>query len=88
MDWPPRISIERTDRMLVYRSSKPSSLTSIEGGFTPTALMAGSREKLGTDLRIGQQSCCGLYQESFFLRTVALSIDVDDFTKYCYMWTT
>jgi hypothetical protein len=35
--------------MLVYESSKPSSLTSSDDGFTPTALMAVSGEKLGTD---------------------------------------
>jgi hypothetical protein len=35
MSWPPRASIECTDHMLVYEPNKPSSLTSIEGGFTP-----------------------------------------------------
>jgi hypothetical protein len=35
MDWPPWVSIERIDRMLVYGLSKPSSLTSTDGGFTP-----------------------------------------------------
>jgi hypothetical protein len=32
-----------------YGPGKPSSLPSIEGGFTPTASMAGSGEKLSTD---------------------------------------
>jgi hypothetical protein len=35
-----------------YGPGKPSSLTSIEGGFTPTGSMAGSGEKLGTDPQI------------------------------------
>jgi hypothetical protein len=88
MSWPPQASIECTDHMLVYESSKPSSLTSIEGDFTPTASMAGSEEKLGMDPRIGQPSHRGLCQEPFFSRAVALSIAVDEFTKGCYMWTT
>jgi hypothetical protein len=58
-----------------------------EGGFTSTASMAGSREKLGMDPWIGQPSGCGLCQEPFFLGTVALSIAVDDCEKGCYMWT-
>jgi hypothetical protein len=48
--------IECTDHMLVYEPSKPSSLTSTEGGFTPTASMAGSEENPGTNPRIGQSS--------------------------------
>jgi hypothetical protein len=69
-----------------YVPGKPSSLPSIEGGFTPTASMASSREKLGTDPWIGQPLCHGLCREPFFLRAVALSIIVDDWTKGCYMW--
>jgi hypothetical protein len=88
MSWPPRACIERTDHMLVYEPNKPSSLTSIEGGFTPTASMAGSGEKVGTESWIGQSSCCGLCQELFFSKAVALSIAVDDFTKGCYTWIT
>jgi hypothetical protein len=68
-----------------YGPSKPSSLPSTEGGFTPTTLMAVLREKLGTDLWIGQLSCCGLGREPFFSGAVALSIFVDDFIKVCYM---
>jgi hypothetical protein len=86
MGWPPRASIERTNHILVYEPSKPSSLTSTEGGFTPTALMAGSGEKLGTDSLIGQLSCCELCQEPFFSGAVVLFIDVDDFIKGYYMW--
>jgi hypothetical protein len=67
-----------------YGPSKPSSLMSIEGGFTPTALMASSWEKLGTDPRIGQPSYYGLCWEPFFSGAVALSIVVNDFTKGCY----
>jgi hypothetical protein len=88
MGWPPRASIERTDRMLVYGPSKPSSLTSTEGAFTPTASLAGSGEKLGTDPWISQPSCCALCQEPFFLGAVALSIAVDNFMKGCYTWIT
>jgi hypothetical protein len=42
MGWPSWASIERTGRLLVYGSSKPSSLPSTEGGFTPTASMVAS----------------------------------------------
>jgi hypothetical protein len=74
--------------MLVYGPSKPSKLTSTEGDFTPTTSMVGLGEKLGTDPRIGQPSCCGLGRESIISGAVALSIIVDGFTKGCYMWTT
>jgi hypothetical protein len=50
----------------VYVPSKPSSMPSIEGGFTPTASMAALGEKLRTDSWIGQPVCCELCQESFF----------------------
>jgi hypothetical protein len=43
--------------------------------------MAASGEKLGTDPWIGQPACCGLCQEHFFSRAVALSFIIDDFTK-------
>jgi hypothetical protein len=72
----------------VYGPSKPINLPSTEGDFTPTASMAGSREKLGTDPRIGQPSCCALCREPFFLGAVTLSIAVDDDAKGWYMWTT
>jgi hypothetical protein len=32
----------------------------------PHASLAGSGEKLGTDLLIGQSACCGLCREPFF----------------------
>jgi hypothetical protein len=64
-----------------------STKLSKEGDFTPTASMVGLGEKLGTDPRIGQPSCCGLGQEPFFSRAVALSIVIDDFVKGCYTWT-
>jgi hypothetical protein len=72
----------------VYGPSKPSNLSSTESGFIPIASIAGSKEKLGMDPRIGKPSCCGLCREPFFLRVVALSIAVDDGAKGCYMWTT
>jgi hypothetical protein len=74
--------------MLVYVISKPSRRTLIEGGFTPTASMASSGERLGTDKWISQSSCYGLCWEPFFLGAVALFIAVDGFIKCCYMWTT
>jgi hypothetical protein len=64
--------------VLVYGPSKPSSLISTDGGFTPTASMAGLGEKLGMDPLIDQP---------FALGAVALSIAVDDFMKGCYTWT-
>jgi hypothetical protein len=67
MDWPSWASIERIDRMLVYGSSKPSSLTSTEGGFTPTTSMVGLGKKLDTYPRINQSACYGLGREPFFL---------------------
>jgi hypothetical protein len=39
---PSRESVEHIDRVLVYGPSKPSSLPSTEGGFTPTASMVTS----------------------------------------------
>jgi hypothetical protein len=71
-----------------YGPGNPSSMLSIEGGFTPTASMTGSREKLGTDPQIGQSSCCGLCWEPFFFGAVALSIAVDDCMKGYCIWTT
>jgi hypothetical protein len=62
---------------------EPSRLPSTEGGFSPTALMAGSGEKLGTDQQISQLSCYGLCPEPFFSGAVALSIVVYDFAKGC-----
>jgi hypothetical protein len=50
-------------------------------GFTPTASLVGSREKLGTDPRIGQPTCCGLCQKSFFSGAVALLNSIDDLWK-------
>jgi hypothetical protein len=66
-----------------YVLDKTSSLPSTEGGFTPTASMAVLGEKLGTNPRIGQPTCCGLCRELFFLRAVTLFNDVDDIVKGC-----
>jgi hypothetical protein len=54
-------------------------------GFTPTALLVGSGEKLGTDPRIGQPACCGLCREPFFSGAVALLNSVDDCVKHCHV---
>jgi hypothetical protein len=40
MGWPPRVSIEHTNHMLVYGPSKPSSLSSIESWLKLTASLA------------------------------------------------
>jgi hypothetical protein len=56
-------------------------------GFGSTASMVGSGEKLGTDLRIGQPTCCGLCREPFFSGAVALLNFVDDYMKGCYVLT-
>jgi hypothetical protein len=70
-----------------YGPSKPNSLASTDGGFTPTTSMADSGGKLGTDPRVGLSSCCGLCWKSFFSGAVTLSIAVDDFMKGCYVLT-
>jgi hypothetical protein len=38
----------------------------------PPASLAGSGEKLGINLRIGQSVCCGLCQEPFFSGAVQI----------------
>jgi hypothetical protein len=70
MGWPPWASIECIDRMLVFMG--PMSLVACHQqmlSFSPTASMVGSGEKLGTDLRIDQSTCCGLCREPLFLRS-------------------
>jgi hypothetical protein len=47
-------------------------------GFTPTASLVGSGEKLGTDPRIDQPARCGLCREPFFSRAVGMLNSVDD----------
>jgi hypothetical protein len=84
MSWPREQVLNVLIACRRYEPGKPSSFTSIECGFTPTASMTGSEEKLCTDLRIGQPSCCGLCRYHFFSGAVALSITVDDFAKGCY----
>jgi hypothetical protein len=68
-----------------YGPSKPSSLPSTEGDFTPNGSMIVMGEKLGIDPWIGQSACCRLGREPFFSRAVALFIAVDDFAKGCYV---
>jgi hypothetical protein len=85
MGWPPRAVWNVPIVCRCYGPGKPSSLPSTEGDFTPTASMAGSGEKLGTDPRIGRSSCCGLCQEPFFSGAMALLIAVGDCANGCYM---
>jgi hypothetical protein len=55
--------------------------------FSPTTSLVDSGEKLGTNPRIGQTSCCGLCRDPFFSGAVTLLNSVDDCVKDCYMWT-
>jgi hypothetical protein len=57
-------------------------------GFATTTLMAVSGENLGTNLQIGQPTCCGLCREPFFSGAVALLNSVDDYMKDYYALTT
>jgi hypothetical protein len=65
--------------------SKPSSMSSTEGGFTLTASMAALGLKLGTNPWIGQPACCALCREPFFSGAMAMTITVDDFAKGCHV---
>jgi hypothetical protein len=56
-------------------------------GFTLTASLVGSGEKMGMDLWIDQLTCCGLCQELFFLGAMTLVNSVDDYVKGCYALT-
>jgi hypothetical protein len=67
MGWPPRASIERTNRKLVYGPSKPSSLLLTEAWLKSTTSLAVRGEKLGGDPQIGQPACWGYSRESLFL---------------------
>jgi hypothetical protein len=54
-------------------------------GFTSTASLIGSREKLDTDPRIDQPVCCGLCRDPFFSGAVALLNSVGDCVKSCHV---
>jgi hypothetical protein len=54
----------------------------------PTDSFVGSGEKLGTDSRVGQPTCCGLCKEPFFSGAVGSIQICQHLTKDCYMWTT
>jgi hypothetical protein len=45
-------------------------------------------EKLSTNPRIGQSSCCRLRREPFFSGAMDLFKFVDNYAKGCYAWTT
>jgi hypothetical protein len=55
--------------------------------FAPTASIAVLREKLGTDMRIGQPVCCGFCREPIFSGAVVLLKSVDDYITGCYALT-
>jgi hypothetical protein len=84
----PRASIERTDRILIYGPSKPSSLSSTEAWLNPTTLLVGLGEKLGMYPLIGQLVYCGLCQEPFFSGAVESVQIYRWLVKGCYAWTT
>jgi hypothetical protein len=74
-----------------YGSGKPSNLSSTEAWFKYTASLVGLGEKLGTDVRIDQPTCCGLCQEPFFLGAVGSVQICRWLTKGCYVlvvWNT
>jgi hypothetical protein len=71
-----------------YGPGKRSSQLSIEDYLFHTASVAVIGEKLGTDLWIGQSSCCGLGWEPFFSGAVDLFKSIDDYAKGCYTLTT
>jgi hypothetical protein len=70
-----------------YGPGKPSSLPSTEAWFFSITSLAVLGEKLGTDPRTGQPSCCGLGQEPFFSGAVDLFKSVDNYVKGCYVLT-
>jgi hypothetical protein len=83
----PRVSIERTDRMLVFMGLVSLVVDCRQKLNLPTVSLAVVGEKLGTDPRIGQSACYGLCREPFFSGVVDLFKSVDDSAKGCYMWT-
>jgi hypothetical protein len=72
----------------VYGPSKPSSRRQQMLEFALIASLVGSREKLGTNPRIGQPTSWGLCRKPFFSGAVTLLNFVDDYLRHCYMWTT
>jgi hypothetical protein len=54
-------------------------------GFTLTASLVGSGEKLGTYTWIGQPACCGLCRKPFFSGAVSLLNSVGDCAKGCHV---
>jgi hypothetical protein len=62
--------------MLVYGASKPSSMSSTEAWRKPTASLAMRGEKLGGDPHISQVACLGCSQESLFLRSSGIYLNL------------
>jgi hypothetical protein len=69
MGWPPWASIKHTDCMLVYESSKPSSLLLTVVWLSPMLLWLWGGEKLNGDPQISQLACWGYSREFLFLRS-------------------
>jgi hypothetical protein len=72
----------------VYGPSKPSSWSPTGAWLTPTTSLVGSGEKLSTDPRVYQPTCCGLCREPFFSGVVGSIQICQRPINDCYMWTT
>jgi hypothetical protein len=81
--------LERTDRMLVYGPSKPSSMLLTVVLLSPLLLwlLECERNWMGTRRSISRRAG-DVVGNSFFSGEVTLSNSIDDFVKGCYMWTT
>jgi hypothetical protein len=68
-----------------YGPSKLSSWSPSGAWLTLLASLAGSEEKLGMDLRIGQPACCGLCRVPFFSGAVESIQIYRRLTKGCHV---
>jgi hypothetical protein len=69
-----------------FSPTPPSSWSSSGAWLTPPASLAGSGEKLGTDPRNGQPTCCGLCREPFFSGVVGSIQICRCLVKGCHVW--
>jgi hypothetical protein len=85
---PPRASIECTDHILVYRPSKPSSMSSTEAWLKPTALLAMRGRETWWGCRSVSRRVGDVVESPYFLGAVG-SIQIYRWlVKGYYMWTT
>jgi hypothetical protein len=86
MGGPPRASIEHTDHMLVYVPNKLSSLSSTEAWLKPTVSLVVRGEKLGGDPQISQLAYWRCSQESLFLRSSEIHLNLSvTYERLLYM---